>query len=210
MVKIWRIIGGPLLTNCYIVSSSKGKALIIDPGVEFTKIENIIYKNDLEVRYVIATHAHIDHVYSVPECKDELGAKFLIHKDDVLLLRANVNVVRFFYGTSNWTVPKPDYYLSEGFTITVDDIRITVLHTPGHTPGSVCLLMNDDILFTGDTLFRESIGRTDLPGSSWELMIQSLRRLIKLPDHLKVYPGHGETSYLGYEKKNNPFLFGLV
>lgn len=193
---------GMLSTNCYIVSDEKTKeAIIIDPGIDFVAeaqpIFNYIDKEKLKIQFIINTHGHSDHIngdaimqkkYAVPICIHQFDASFLevIEKQGVL----------------------SDVLLKEGDIVKFGGINLKVLHTPGHTLGSVCLV-GDKILFSGDTLFAGSIGRTDFPESSHLDMGVSLRKLVGLPDGLLVYPGHGEVSLLGREKRLNPFLKGL-
>ena len=195
-----RLTVGALSTNCYIVGCDETKeALIIDPGLdrkdEIQRILGEINRNNLRVQFIVNTHGHTDHTSGNGVVKEATGASILIHEYDAPMLMA---------------LNTADKILHDGEIIKAGKVRLQVLHTPGHTLGSICLL-GEKVIFTGDTLFAGSIGRTDLqlPGSSYEAIQDSLRRLITLPDHLKVYPGHGPASTMGEEKKRNPFLLGL-
>jgi glyoxylase-like metal-dependent hydrolase (beta-lactamase superfamily II) len=194
-----RLTVGALSTNCYIVGCDETKdALIIDPGLdrknEIQRILEEINRNNLRVQFIVNTHGHTDHTSGNGVVKEATGASILIHEYDAPMLIA---------------LNTADKTLHDGEIIKAGKVRLQVLHTPGHTQGSICLL-SEKVMFTGDTLFAYSIGRTDLPGSSDEAIQGSLKRLITLPDHLKVYPGHGPASTMGKEKKSNPFLLGLI
>jgi hydroxyacylglutathione hydrolase len=193
---------GMLSTNCYIARCTQTKeAIIIDPGLDFMAeaqpIFNYIDKEKLKIKYIVNTHGHSDHVngdgimqkkYAVPICIHSLDASFL-------------------EGLENHGVPS-DILLKDGDIVNFGNSRLSVMYTPGHTMGSVCLV-GDKIVFSGDTLFAGSIGRTDFPESSPRDMAVSLHKLLRLPDALFVYPGHGDFSLMGQEKRSNPFLAGL-
>jgi len=202
---------GILYTNCYLVSCSKTRnALVIDPGfnkkTEAEKIIEEINRNKLYVKYIVNTHGHPDHTSGNRAMKEATGAPILIHKDDVPLLEEPGKNMFASWGVTTDS-PPADRVLHDGDIIQTGEIRLKVLHTPGHSPGSICLLdEEDDVIFTGDTLFAGSIGRTDLPESSPEAMTRSLKKLTFLPDSLKVYPGHYPASTLSAEKRSNPFL----
>jgi hydroxyacylglutathione hydrolase len=195
-------IVGMLSTNCYIASCEKTKeAIIIDPGLDSNAEAQLIYnyvdKEKLKIKYVINTHGHSDHVtgdgimqkkYAVPICIHALDASFL----DVL---------------EKHNVPT-DILLKDGDVVKFGNVELKVMHTPGHTMGCICLV-GDKILFSGDTLFAGSIGRTDFPESSPRDMAVTLQKLVGLPDCLFVYPGHGDFSLMGQEKRVNPFLADL-
>jgi hydroxyacylglutathione hydrolase len=196
-MKVETFTVGMLYTNCYVASCSDTKeAIIIDPGLEFAQeanpITNYIARNGLKVKYIVNTHGHDDHIkgnqffqqkYNVPVCIHPLDAHFL----------------------EQLTSSVPNVLLEEGGTITCGNETLKIIHTPGHTPGCICLV-GEKLVFTGDTLFAGSIGRTDFAGGSMKEMQASLQRLKTLPDHLLVYAGHGETSLIGQEKRINPFL----
>jgi hydroxyacylglutathione hydrolase len=190
---------GMLSTNCYVASCPKTKdAIIIDPGlelpVEARPIADYISESELNVKFIVNTHGHSDHVkgnvffqqkYKVPLCIHPLDAHFIAE------LTAN-NCL-------------PNKMLEDGNIISYGQEMLKVLHTPGHTPGSICLV-GEKLIFSGDTLFAGSIGRTDFPGGSNSDMQISLQKIVSLPDYLLVYPGHGETTMIGEEKRINPFV----
>jgi hydroxyacylglutathione hydrolase len=161
----------------------------------------------LKIEKVINTHGHFDHIGANRQVKEATGAELLIHKDDSSWL-SRAAEVSTMYGLKADNSPLPDRYLTDGLELTFGDCRITVFHTPGHTPGGCCLYFPaEGKVITGDTLFAESVGRTDLPGGSTETLITSIRtKLLVLPDRTNVYPGHGPESSIGHEKKYNPYL----
>jgi hydroxyacylglutathione hydrolase len=189
IIKCFKV--GWLATNCYVVSDETKEATVIDPGLENEteagQILDYIKENNLHVKYIINTHGHPDHISGNQIIKDATGASILIHENHK--------------GRAN-----QDQKLHDGDTIQVGNIKFKVLHTPGHTPSGICLLTKD-VVFTGDTLFAGSIGRTDFQGGSYQDIIHSIKtKLMPLPDNIKVYPGHESFSTIGDEKKYNPFL----
>ena len=200
---------GRLLTNCFIVSCIKtGEAVIIDPGYdakqELQQIIQYINENKLKPKCIINTHGHPDHMCGNGPLKEKFQIPIMIHEKDAKMLEEPGRIFARAYGF-NINTPPADEFLNEGDLIRFGGETLKVIHTPGHTPGSICLLSKNEI-FTGDTLFAGSIGRTDLPEGSDEDMQKSLKRLLDLPEHLTVYPGHGPTSTLKEEKLTNPFL----
>ncbi|NPV29679.1 MAG: MBL fold metallo-hydrolase [Firmicutes bacterium] len=198
---------GPMQANCYLVWCEETKeALVIDPGGEGERILAEIKREQLQVRYIVNTHGHVDHIAANREVKEGTGARILIHSEDAPLLTSpNLNLS--IYVGIPVQGPRADMLLCEGEEITVGkQVRLSVLHTPGHTRGGICLSAGDAI-FTGDTLFAGSIGRTDFPGGSYQELLNSIKSKI-LPNHddVVIYPGHGPTSTVGYERKHNPFL----
>lgn len=199
---------GPLGANCYIIAQSKGKeAVVIDPGADEEEILDIIKKAQLELKYIINTHGHFDHIGADEYLAKTTRATICIHTEDAKLLKDPMGgLLALLEGASTSGFVKEE--LKDGQSLIFGDLEIKVIHTPGHTPGSICLLV-DGKLFTGDLLFKGSVGRTDLAGSSMEKLVDSLRKIIQLPDSVTVYPGHGESTNLGEEKKMNPFLTDL-
>jgi glyoxylase-like metal-dependent hydrolase (beta-lactamase superfamily II) len=195
---------GPFEANCYVVGSENtGEGMLIDPGDEADEILGNVAGQKLHISLVVLTHGHIDHIGAVKEVKDATKASVAIHADDAKTLTKNAT--GNMLGLSYPAPPAPDRLLKEGDTIKVGDLTFTVLHTPGHSPGSICLY-GEGVLFSGDTLFREGIGRYDLPGGNYAALMNSLHRLLTLPPDTVVYPGHGPKTTIGTEKKENPFL----
>ncbi len=203
---IEKLVVGPIETNCYLVSCEKtGKTLVIDPGDEGERILRKLNTLDLKPVLVVNTHGHFDHIGAVGLIVEKTGAKFLIHEDALGFLE-NAKQDAALFGISLEKPPSPSRFLAEGDIFHSGDIKFTVLHTPGHSPGGICILTEGHI-FTGDTLFAGSVGRTDLPGGNHRLLIKSIQeKLMKLPDETEVLPGHGPVSTIGREKKINPFI----
>lgn len=195
---------GRLEANCYIAVSEKKNAAVIDPGAEAGRIFRYLSANGLTAKKILLTHGHIDHVGAVKEIKDATGAEVCIHSADAQMLCSAVRNLAAFMGES-YQPTEADRFLEEGDTVTLDELTFEVLHTPGHTPGSVSYLA-EKTLFSGDTLFAGSIGRTDFPGGDAEQMNVSLRRLSALPGDYTVLSGHGERSSLAWERNHNPYL----
>ncbi|MBE7444674.1 MAG: MBL fold metallo-hydrolase [Planctomycetia bacterium] len=197
---------GYLAVNCYIIGSKKdNKAIVIDAGGDHEEILNTLKKHNLTLQFIINTHAHFDHVGGVQPLQDLTGAQFLLHREDVVLLNYLDNQTEAFGLPS---IPKPKVYrpLADNEEILIGNEVIRVIHTPGHSPGSVCFLINH-AAFVGDTLFAGSIGRTDIFGGSYDKIINSIKtRLFTLDDHVIVYPGHGTFTTIGEEKQHNPFF----
>ena len=201
------LVLGPFGSNCYIVGSESTKeGMIIDPGDEPDVILKNIKSLGLDIKLIVLTHGHIDHVGALKEIKEATGAEVAIHTDDAESLQDPSLGARF--GLSFTPPPPPDRLLKDGDSISAGDLRFSVLHTPGHTPGGICL-SGQGVVFTGDTLFHYGIGRYDLPGSSGsQLMYSIYTKLMGLPDNTIVYPGHGSESTIGAERRGNPFLRG--
>jgi len=205
LAKIHTIVVGRLQTNCYILQSNTA-AIIIDPGDEPERIIRFVRDIKVKPSQIIATHTHFDHVLGVDMIRTELSIPFLIHRDDLSMLESMQNRVRQFMGFEVPPPPKVDRYLKDGDLLNLGDERVHVLHTPGHSPGSISL-SGDGYVFTGDALFNQSIGRTDLPGGDLKTLMHSIReRLFKLDDAATVYPGHGPETTIGDEKLVNPFV----
>ena len=203
---IERLELGPFASNCYLTGDETTReAMVIDPGAEPDRIIRLIDEFKLEVKYIVMTHGHIDHVSALKEVKDATGAPVAIHRGDAGMLGARDEFSPMFHPTPKKPDP-PDMLLDGGETFEVGSLTYTVLHTPGHSPGGICLL-TDGVVFSGDTLFNMSIGRTDFPGGSMNQIIESIRtKLLTLPDATVVLPGHGPQSTIAYERRANPFL----
>lgn len=190
------------------------EAVVIDPGVEMDEIARILDSNKMILKYIILTHAHIDHILYVGELKEAYGGKVVIHEKDAPLLLDEVLNGSVMFG-SNKVFREADIIVKDGDILEIGSdgasksggIRLEFIHTPGHTPGSMCIKATElNCIFTGDTLFRRSVGRTDLGAGDSRHMAKSLRRLMELEDELTVYPGHGPQSGIGYEKKYNRYM----
>lgn len=193
-------------TNCYIVSDTdKAACAIIDPGEENSAIEKYIEKNELMVESIILTHGHADHMGGVSFYKEKYQAVLYAHEADRPLLQdAQLNFSREVLRRE--LVLDADVYVKDGDEIMVGGIALKVIHTPGHTPGGICLLAGD-MLISGDTLFSESVGRADFPYSDTQALLQAIKqRLFVLPDEVKVYPGHMGVTNIGHEKRYNPYV----
>ena len=202
-----RVVVGLLQTNSYIVFDKySSKGVVIDAGGEPRKIMDRIREREIEIEGIYATHCHFDHILAVRELKEALGCKFYVHRADEEVLKRSVEDVELYLGVSSFDPPKPDGYIDDGDEIRIGRNILKVLHTPGHTPGSVSYVFDGGV-FTGDTLFAGSIGRTDMFGGDIELLVKSVvEKLFKLPDQYVIYPGHGPTSTIGVEKKFNPYV----
>ncbi|MBC7325719.1 MAG: MBL fold metallo-hydrolase [Moorella sp. (in: Bacteria)] len=201
------LVVGPLGTNCYLVGCQEtGEGAVIDPGAEGERILAAAREAGLKIRYIINTHGHIDHIGANGQVKDATGALILIHRDDAPCLTEPGRNLSTFMG-AGISSPGADRLLLEGDTITIGrTINLKVIHTPGHTPGGICL-QGESLVFTGDTLFAGSIGRIDFPGGSFSQLINSVKeKLFILDDNLKIYPGHGPASTIGAERADNPFF----
>jgi glyoxylase-like metal-dependent hydrolase (beta-lactamase superfamily II) len=205
LVKIHTMVVGRLQTNCYILQSNTN-AIVIDPGDEPERIVRFVHDMKVKPSQIIATHTHFDHVLGVDRLRSELKIPFLIHHDDLPMLESMQSRVR---DMMRFEVPRPpqvDGYLKDGDLLKLGDETIHVLHTPGHSPGSISL-SGDGYVFTGDALFNQSIGRTDLPGGDLKTLIHSIQeQLFRLDDDATVYPGHGPETTIGDEKLANPFV----
>ena len=200
------LVVGPLFSNCYIVWDDTVKqGVIIDPGDDADIILKTVKDLDVEIKYILATHGHFDHVGAVAPLKRELKVEFLAHKDDFFFIEDGENAAR------RWNVdieqpPKPDRFIEDGDKIKFGGFELEVLHTPGHSPGGVSFLY-DQMVFGGDTLFQGSIGRTDFRKGSFEDLSNSIKtRLYTLPDDTVVYTGHGPITTIGDEKRYNAFV----
>ncbi len=199
---------GVLRCNCTIAAdTASGEAIVIDPGDEIERIERRLTELRVKLRQIIVTHAHIDHVGGALKLKRRTGAPILMHEDDLMLLRMMEAQANWLGVETPETAP-PDEALRDGMIVGLTQFPATVLHTPGHTPGSVCLhFAGEKILAAGDTLFAGTIGRTDLPGGDGVRILRSIHdKLLVLPEETRVIAGHGTGTTLGEEKFSNPFL----
>ena len=201
-----RLVVGSLSANCWIVGSeASGEGMVIDPGGNAEVIHKAIADSGLDIKVIVLTHGHSDHIAALYEIQDRTGAEVAVHVADADFLEGRGSFSSQF-GISYKTPPAPGRLLREGDVIDIGSLSFSVLHTPGHTPGSICLL-TDDKVFTGDTLFRRGIGTTLMPGSSRRQLIDSIQtRLMVLPDNTIVYPGHGRETTIGAERRDNPYV----
>lgn len=197
---------GEMVANCYVAADENTKnAVLFDAPTNPEKILGYLDENGLTLKYILLTHAHFDHIMAVDGIKKATGAKLVLHRDEVKYLNDGVLNLAV-------TVPveipklKEDIVVSDGDEIVMDSFDIKVIHTPGHTEGSACYLMGD-ILISGDTLFNRSVGRADFPLGNFENEIKSIKeKLMPLDDGIKVFPGHGFSTDIGHERKENPYL----
>ena len=197
---------GPIMANCYIVGCEETKvAAVIDPGDEADRILIILAEAGLTVQTIINTHGHFDHVSANQRMKEVTGAELLIHVLDAPML-SQLSATAASWGMSSEDSPPPDRTIAHGDVVQVGNIDLTVIHTPGHTPGGISLHSNKAV-FVGDTLFAGSIGRTDFPGGDFGVLKTSIQeKLFTLNDDVTVYPGHMGLTTIGQEKRTNPFV----
>jgi hydroxyacylglutathione hydrolase len=202
------LVVGPLENNCYIIADENTKeGLVVDPGDEPDRILDLIHENNFQLKYIVCTHAHFDHVAAVPEIKEETKAKIVLHIDDLAIYRSTKDQAAA-WGYEVDPLPEPEMFVSEGDVLEAGDLRFEILHTPGHSPGGICLY-GEGILITGDTLFAGSVGRTDLYGGDIKELKISFKRLMSFSDDVKVFPGHGPESTIGKERSDNLFSYKI-
>jgi glyoxylase-like metal-dependent hydrolase (beta-lactamase superfamily II) len=195
---------GPLQVNCYIIFDDLSReAVVIDPGDEAERIIGLLKDLDLSVRHIVCTHGHFDHVGAVAELREATEAALAVHREEVATFFSSAEMAGF-WGFEIGPLPEPERLLSEGDTIQAGNISLQVIHTPGHSPGGLCLL-GDGVLVSGDTLFAGSVGRTDFPGGAQDRLIESFRRLMAFPEETRVLPGHGPETTIGRERRENLF-----
>ncbi|HOO40962.1 MAG TPA: MBL fold metallo-hydrolase [Syntrophales bacterium] len=199
----------PMVVFAYIVGDpASGKGLVIDPADDVDYLIGLAGDNGIQIDYIVNTHGHVDHISGNREMKEKTGASIIIHELDAPMLGNTPPVMLRMFGATQ--SPPADRTVRDGDLITVGAVSLRVLHTPGHTPGGM-VLYADGFVFTGDTLFVEAVGRTDLPGGSWPVMHRSIKeKIFTLPDETRVLPGHNygrmPTSTIGHEKKYNPYV----
>ena len=213
MLNIKSFVCNPVQENCYVVSDETKEAAVIDCGVLFDHerkaIVNYLNDNGLTLRYVLCTHGHFDHIFGVDTLFEEFGVKPRLHAADRMLYEGMKQQVIAFFDTSyDKPMPPLGNDLSDGEVITFGNLQLKVMHTPGHSPGSVVFYCESEkMLFSGDTLFRMSVGRTDLEGGSWQQLMLSLQQVLaKLPADVKVFTGHGPSTTIGDELSMNPYF----
>ena len=197
---------GSFMVNSYLVGDEETQdGMLVDPGAEAEALKEEIEKAGLNIKLIVLTHGHIDHIGAIAALKEATGAQFAHHTDEGQTIKGRVNTY-VMMGRQPPLMPEPDRLLQDGDTIEVGKLRFTVLHTPGHSPGGICIL-GDGFVFTGDTLFNSSVGRTDMPGGNTAQLLSSIHtKLMVLPDQTVVLPGHGQQTPIGQERQWNPFL----
>ena len=205
---ITRLVVGSLSANCFIVGEEAGaEGMVIDPGGNGEEILRAIDASRLDIKTIVLTHGHSDHIAALYDIQDKTGAEVAIHVADADFLEGRGSFSSQF-GISYKTPHPPDRLLHEGDEIVIGNTHYKVIHTPGHTPGCICLLTEGKV-FTGDTLFRRGIGTTLMPGSNRSQLINSIQtRLMALPDDTIIYPGHGRETTIGAERRDNPYVTG--
>lgn len=199
-------IAGPIDANNYLVADEKSKeAVLIDCSEHVQKILDDVKELGLKVKYILLTHGHFDHVMGVNSMKKELGAEVLINQKDEKQIEMTQTILKTF-GIFVEKNPEYDKYIDKNTELKIGEIPIKIFETPGHTEGGLCYLI-DGKLFSGDTLFRNYVGRTDLPGGNYAKLENSIKNVLyKLPDETEVFPGHNEMTTIGYEKKHNEII----
>ncbi len=207
-MKIKALTVGPIMENCYILYDEKTlEGIIVDPGDEADRILSVVKQLNLKIKYIVNTHGHADHIGANAQLVSALGAKLAIHADDApMLTDPGLNLSISGYMGRTIISPPADVILHEGDEIKFGSCSLRVIHTPGHTPGGICLV-GEGVVMSGDSLFEGSIGRTDLPGGSMRQLVTALKKkIIVLNPDLKVYPGHGGPTEIGFERNTNPYL----
>lgn len=212
MIKIAAFVFNPFQENTYILYDAAAKeAAIIDPGCmnerEEKEIDDFLQNNDLSLKYMINTHCHIDHILGNSFVKEKYNPRFYAPEGDLFMFDVMINEA-LKMGFEMKRSPQPDEFLSESLKLTLGSAELGFLFTPGHSPGEFCVYIKEsNICITGDVLFKESIGRTDLWEGDYDVLLHSISaKLYTLPDETVIYPGHGRPSSIGYEKNNNPFI----
>jgi glyoxylase-like metal-dependent hydrolase (beta-lactamase superfamily II) len=201
------IVVGSFAENCWVIGNRRtGEAVCVDPGDQPDEILAMARDMGVRIKYIANSHAHIDHILGVGAIREETGAQFLLHAGDLDLVRNTANMAKGWMGVDIPNPPDPDRFVDDGDVVSVDGLDLRVLHTPGHTRGSVCFYANG-VVFAGDTLFAGSIGRTDLPGGDYDQEMGSIvEKLLALPDETIVLPGHMDQTTIGHERVRNPYV----
>ncbi len=201
------IVVGVFAENCWIIGSRRtGEAIAIDPGDQPEEILALARDMGVTIKVIANSHGHLDHILGVRGVQGATGAKFLLHREELAVARGSASSAALWLGRPVEPPPEPDAFVSDGDEVEVAGVKLRVIHTPGHTPGSVSFY-SEGLLFCGDTLFQGSIGRTDLPGGSYQQEMASIvDRLLALPDETIVLPGHMQETRIGIERETNPFI----
>jgi glyoxylase-like metal-dependent hydrolase (beta-lactamase superfamily II) len=205
-MKIYKYSVGPLGTNSYIVSDEEtSEAFIVDPGDDGEKLISAVESKCLKLKFIILTHGHFDHIMAINHVIEKTNAKLYIHSLDAPMLADPSLSLMSRFSTKKTVFPTPDAYLSDRDVITIGNSEITIVHTPGHTQGSICIKVGADLI-SGDTLFRESVGRSDFPGGDFKTLLTSLKTIVALDIKGKIYPGHGMSTTMAHELEYNTYL----
>ena len=209
-MEVKTITVGASRTNCYVVYDQRGgEASIIDPGAEAEKILRFLAEKELKVKNIFLTHGHFDHILAVQQVQEKTGARIVIHEADAVCLQSAHAALYSSIMLEPFRVSKADICLRGGEKTIVGTVEAEFIHTPGHTPGSVCIMM-DNVIFTGDTIFEGDVGRTDLRGGDKSDLRHSLAWLYRLPYDYILYPGHGNPTTLGIERETTRYLRAAV
>lgn len=203
-----KIVVGALGTNCYIIAPGANcEAAVVDPGADAFKIQEKLKQLNLKIKFIINTHGHCDHIGADSELAGGVKVPIYIHFEDAGMLNDGSANLSLYCGERIESVDAVTE-VADGQILQLGNLDLQIIHTPGHTKGSISILLSDgeNRLFTGDLLFKGSVGRTDFPGSSFQALLNSLKKLTDLPDDTRVYPGHGPETFLGEEKQNNMFF----
>ncbi len=201
------MVVGVFQENCWVIGNRRtGEAICIDPGDQPQDILAMARDMGVKIKLIANSHAHVDHILGVGDIKNETGARFLMHRDEAAIAAQAAKSALTFVGREVPDPPTPDYHPEDGDVVEVEGVKLTVIHTPGHTPGSLSYYA-DGVLFSGDTLFAGSIGRTDLPGGDHDQEMASIiDKLLVLPDETVVLPGHMQQTRIDAEREMNPFV----
>ncbi|MCX7019349.1 MAG: MBL fold metallo-hydrolase [bacterium] len=209
--EIKRIVVTDLMTNCYLIHDSSGNAVVIDPGGDANHILAFLRRQNLKLCQILNTHGHADHIMGNAALREATGAPIAIHPLDAHLLNDPLRNAASLFG---WPFQphKPDHELREGEIVGPAPMSFDVVHTPGHTPGSCSFLDREyGVMFTGDWIFKNGIGRWDIPGGDYDTLMRSVRdKFLPLPGGMKIHPGHGDETTAGAERKRNPFIVPLI
>ena len=201
------MVVGVFQENCWVIGNRRtGEAICIDPGDQPEDILAMAREMGVKIKAIANSHAHVDHILGVGDIKNETGARFLMHRDEAAIAAQAAKSALMLVGREVADPPTPDYHPEDGDVVEVEGVKLTVIHTPGHTPGSLSFY-SEGMLFSGDTLFAGSIGRTDLPGGDYDQEMASIiDKLLVLPDDTRVLPGHMQETRIDAEKQTNPFV----
>lgn len=205
-MKVYSLAVGIFQTNCYIIETEQKNAIVIDAGAEPQKILSLLNEHGLTAKILLFTHGHFDHIGAASVLKEQTGARTVVPALDRERFLAPWEIDgAFFPSFAGYEGQEPDRLIADGDTISLDDVTLTAMATPGHTPGSMVFYTND-VAFTGDTLFMGSVGRTDLPGGDMKTLMQSLLKFDRMEEQTRILSGHGVDTVLSFERKTNPYL----